>query len=326
MSMKIPDFVALEITSRCQLKCKGCFSRPEDYPKGDMDLGFFKSVIDRMDPRMRLNPYANGEPLLHPNINEMIRYASEKNIKNYITTNGMIWNEKLFRYIFEHPEQCYQLIVSLDGLPSGPSRSIELARPGSNREKILQTIDGLQQLKRSTGSKTDLMVKICERGQDYEEIEEYISYWLERGMDAVIVGRLFTNFKTEGMRIYPCQYSDPRFMLIRWDRSAVACMYQPDVMNHGALPMGVLDEKTPLVDFFNNEKYTEFRERQAKGDFPHPCNTCGISYTGTGMKGVLTFRNPRLTQRVIFHRHDHYNAYFSFVDKGNPNSSYGWKP
>jgi MoaA/NifB/PqqE/SkfB family radical SAM enzyme len=326
--MRSPYFVVTELTTRCQLKCKGCFSSPEDYPKGDMDFDFYKSIIDRIDPRtMRLNEYANGEPLLHPRVTEMVEYATAKGIVNYITTNGMIWNEDLFRFIFTHSNLCYQLVVSLDGLPGFESRSIELCRPGSNRAKILDNIARLRMLKWSLGSKTDLIIKACERGQDYEEIENIISYWLSQpGIDVVTIGRLFTSYYQEPMRIYPCQYSDDRFMLIRWNGEIAVCMYHPDVMSKGAIPIGTLDKTTPLLDFYNNEAYTSFRRRQAMGDFPEPCAHCGISYTGTGWRGVMRFRDKRLIQKDIYVRGDHYNTHHSLANKGKPDSEYGYKP
>lgn len=326
--MRTPKFVALEITSRCQLRCKGCFSTPQDYPKGDMEERFFQSVIDRMDPeRMLLNPYANGEPLLHPHVCEMVEYATARGVKNYITTNGMIFNRRLFTHILEHPDLCYQLIFSLDGLWEARSRSIELARPGSSRERIRTTIERTLELKKQMNSPLDIMVKICERGQDHEEIERYVSYWLQQeGISAVIVGRLFTSFSTEGFRIFPCQYSDDQFMLIRWDQTARMCMYHPGVMNGGLLPIGRLDEKTPLLEFYNNPAYRSFREAQALGNFPEPCATCGISYTGSGIRGSVYFRSPTLEQREIFFRQDHYNTFYSLVEKRKPDGSYGYQP
>lgn len=322
--MKTPKFVALEITSRCQLQCKGCFSSNEDYSKGDMEPKFFYSVIDRMSKDMILNPYANGEPLLHPNVLDFVKYATERGIRHYITTNGMIWNESLFTYMLEHFPTSYQIVFSLDGLWGSPS--IELARPGSNEERIRKNIEGFLALKKKLGSKLTVMVKICERGQDFEEIENYISYWLKQeGINAVIVGKLFDNFATGGMRMYPCQYSDNVFMLVRWDRKAVVCMYHPRVMNEGLLPIGHLDYDTPIVEFYNNPAYTAFREAQARGEFPVPCKTCGISYTGTGSKGIIHFRNKELIQAPIHYRFDHYNSFFSLEDNSRPDSWYGYK-
>jgi hypothetical protein len=322
--MKSPKFVALEITNRCQLQCKGCFSSSEDYPKGDMDPNFFYSVIDRMDPKtMTLNEYANGECLLHPKILDFVSYTIAKGIRNYITTNGMILNEDLFKLILTNPSQCYQLIFSLDGLWDNNSLSIEQCRPGSNRIQIKRTIERALEMKHKLSSATDVMVKICKRGQDWEEIEHYISYWLKYGADAVIVGELFTDFSTPGLRIYPCQYSDDQFMLIRWDQTARMCMYHPKVMNEGLLPIGKLDYTTPLLDFYNSPPYREFRDMQSHGYFPEPCKNCGISYTGSGIRGSIRFRNLALLQEKIYYRKDHYNEFWSLQDKGKPDSVYG---
>ena len=91
----IPKQLAIEITTRCQLRCKGCM-KTLGYPDMDMDLDFYKSIIDRNNFGATIIPYQNGEPLLHSDIFEIIRYPLSKNMRLYITTNGMIWNNDLF--------------------------------------------------------------------------------------------------------------------------------------------------------------------------------------------------------------------------------------
>mgnify|MGYP004619114249 CR=1 FL=1 len=82
--------VYIEITNDCNLSCSFCIKNTRI--KKYMSFDNFKLILDK------LNNYTNylyfhvlGEPLLHPNINEFINYAS-LNYKVNITTNGYLIN------------------------------------------------------------------------------------------------------------------------------------------------------------------------------------------------------------------------------------------
>jgi len=328
--MRVPKFVTLESTNICQLKCLGCGSTQNDYPKGFMDYEFFEAMVDQtsrmpIDPltgkRPILVPYANGEPLLHPHITDLMEYVLEKGLDTYITSNGMVWDENLYRMLFSYPNY-YQHIFSLDGMDAQVQ---ELARPGSNYNRVLLSVLKARELKVLKGWEGDLMVKICDRGQDFETIERYIDYWLCHGIDAVIVGKMLSNFDTGGMRRFPCQYSDAQFMLIRWDQRPTLCMYGQEMMNKQPRPMPKITKDTDILEFYNSGVYQEFREEQARGIFRAPCDTCGVAYTGSGWSGKIRFRNPNLQQKEIFYRADYYNQFFSLKEKARPNAYYGYK-
>jgi len=303
--------VDIEVTSACNLKCRFCpglGTKPQH-----MDVDLYKSIIDRIDFPTTVVPWLNGEPLLHPKYLELIKYTDEAGLRYYITTNGMVFKKDLFDYIMRKDSNCYQIIISLDGIPG--SKSIELARPGSDAMKVLETIAYLNH-QRPKGSTLDIAVKICRRGQDWQEIEEYISYWLERGIDFVIVGdQLVEENNPEGFRRSPCQYSDNNFMVIKVDGRVVRCAYNTEATNNHDYTMGDVNNDLPLLEIYNNSWFQKFREDQAEGIFHGPCKTCGFPYTGEGFEGEIKFRNKNLTQKKIYFHRDYYNSFFSYKKK-----------
>jgi organic radical activating enzyme len=324
---RIPKFLTLETTNCCQLKCKECHSTQDVYPKGYMRKEFFKSMIDRaasegLQDKTIIVPYANGEPTLHPDLLEMLQYTTKKGFKTYVTTNGMIKDTELFRFMLQEPLY-YQTIFSLDGLWG--KGNVVKARPGSNEDRIRDTIESFLKLKSFYKSNLDVFVKMVERGQDFAEQEAYIDYWLrQEGLSCVIVGKMLSQFQTEGMRLYPCQYPDDTFMLIRWNEQPTLCMYNPAIMNEQVRPMRKIGPKEGIVEYFNSDVYKDFHEEQARGEFKGPCATCGIAYTGTGWKGILKFRDQNLYQGIVFYKEDYYNKFFSLVDKQRPDAWYGY--
>ena len=313
--MVIPRQLVLEVSSCCNLHCIGCPIN-SDSSSGFMDFDFFKSCIDRINFPATVVAWLNGEPLMHPRYGEMVDYMIRKNQRFYTTTNGHFWRDDFFRRVTDPDSTCYQVLFSLDGLPLEESRSIEAARPGSNRAKVLSTIERFIELKRSKNASLDIAVKICERGQDYEEFERYISYWLNQGVDYVCVGRFLENDHVDpAFRLHRCQYFDNFSFEIRWDGRMVPCSYNAHAMNEDALHLGVLDFTMPLLEAYNNEAFTALRKAHHEGTFPYPCNTCGFAYTGMGLEGVVKFRDKLLGERPIYYHSDYYNSFYSYREK-----------
>jgi len=312
MNQVIPKQIAIEVTSRCQLRCQGCM-KTLGYPDQDMPLDFFKSIIDRNYFDATIIPYQNGEPLLHPDIFKMIEYTISKGMRSYITTNGLIWNEDLFQLITEK-NRCYQIIFSLDGIVDNKSRSIEQARPGSNRKLIYDHIMRFKELKEKKGNNIDLCLKFCHRGQDWAEMEEFIGYWLNEGIDYICIGRMLNQTGKE-LRIYPCQYFDSMYMLIRVDGELIPCMYNYDVAIKNYFEIGKLNDKISLVDAYNNITLQKLREDQANGVFHGPCKTCNSAYTGYGFRGELTLNRDTYKVGKLYHGKDYYNEMYSRIDK-----------
>jgi MoaA/NifB/PqqE/SkfB family radical SAM enzyme len=319
--MIIPKQLIIETTSRCNLSCRFCPNTVLGEKGRDMDIDFFESIVERINFKTVVIPWMNGEPLLHPHYTQMIKYLTSRKLPCYITTNGMIWNEDLFNHITD-PTSCYQLIFSLDGLLDSESSSIEKARPGSNRKKIKEHILKLIDLRDRKKSNLTVATKLCQRGQDWEEVESYIDFWLREGVDYVCIGRNLTDDNTPGMRTSPCQYFDNNFMVIRADGRLVACAYNDAVVNRGALPLGYLDSTTPLLEVYNNEAYQSLRDSQNRGEYPGPCKTCGFAYTGQGMTGVVKLRNKALLQSPIYFHKDYYNEFFSLTKRWKDESYY----
>ncbi len=310
--MIYPKQIIIESSAVCNLRCKGCPINTNSNRGGLMEWSYFKSIIDRIDFPVVVIPWANGEPLMHPQIAQMVEYINAAGHKQYLTTNGHFWNESLFQRITDPDSTCYQIIFSLDGLDD--SVSIVKARPGSDPEKVLSTINDFLDLKRKKGAKLDVAVKIVRRGQDWQEIEEYILQWLDRGVDYVCEGRMLEEDTVDRMRRYPCQYFDNNFMVIRWDGRLVLCAYNDKVVNNGENPLFALDEMTPLLEAYNSEAYQRYREHQNQGCYDGPCATCGFAYTGMGMDGWVRFRKD--PKRKISYRRDYYNSFYSLQDRG----------
>lgn len=323
---KVPKQVIIEATSRCNLQCKFCPNvTNKDFPVGNMSVPLFKHIVDLVAkemPETTVIPWMNGEPFMNENYLEMVQYLSKLGLKFYVTTNLTIWNDELIKFLLSDESTCYQLIISMDGVPG--SKSIELARPGTDGFDLVHNVRELLDLKDEMGSKKTIAVKICERGQDWQEIEQYVLYWLNADVpvDYVCVGKPLKDENEESMRRHPCQYFDNNFMVIRWTGECVPCAYNDKVSNQGMLTYGkISNDSRSLLAVYNNKFISDLRSEQNAGNFREPCSSCSFAYTGYGFEGEVTFRADSDNNKLFYHQ-DYYNMFFSKKKDWKPKTYY----
>jgi molybdenum cofactor biosynthesis enzyme MoaA len=87
----------LELTTFCQLKCPGCYRGldKKDPKRINAPLAILKKEVDFMIEKRNVQTISlsGGEPLLYPDLNELVRYISSKKIKTKIYTNGILLSE-----------------------------------------------------------------------------------------------------------------------------------------------------------------------------------------------------------------------------------------
>jgi len=86
--------IYIEITNICNLKCKFC---PETNRKKDfMSIENFEETIKKIHKHTNLVClHVKGEPLLHPNLEDILKILEKYNLRANITTNGTPIKENL---------------------------------------------------------------------------------------------------------------------------------------------------------------------------------------------------------------------------------------
>lgn len=112
-----PWSISIEPTNFCNLKCPQCpvglglLTRT----KGFMDFSLFKKIVDALYPYLlNLFIYFQGEPLLHPQLIDMIKYSSNRNIFTSIATNAQLIDYQTALKLVK--ANLDKIIISLDGI------------------------------------------------------------------------------------------------------------------------------------------------------------------------------------------------------------------
>lgn len=113
--LSAPLFVIWEVTSACNLRCKHCLSRSGKPNSNELNTKEAKKLIDSLEKMKVL--YINisgGEPLLRPDIFELLGYASKKKLAIDLLTNGALITKDIIERLED--TNIFHLQVSLDGI------------------------------------------------------------------------------------------------------------------------------------------------------------------------------------------------------------------
>ncbi len=111
-----PPVLRIGVTNRCAARCTYC---PREYihagGSGYMEMDLFRTIVRWcLDHGIKEMGFALwGEPLLHPQILEMIELAAKAGFKMRLSTNGIVLNKELAEKISDYDFEAIEM--SMDG-------------------------------------------------------------------------------------------------------------------------------------------------------------------------------------------------------------------
>lgn len=140
---EMPSYLWMEITNRCNLRCRACSKPYGHYDSStDMSLELFDHVFEEVAPHLKtLNLTGIGESLCHREFDAIwSRVSRNPALEVWITTNGSFltpeWIERFAR-------RKVHLIFSIDG---ADAETHQFNRRGSNWDQICEALARAQKL------------------------------------------------------------------------------------------------------------------------------------------------------------------------------------
>lgn len=274
----LPAIYFIESTNECNLSCYMC---PNKYfkEKKMMDFDIFRNIIDQISiaaSLIRLN-YC-GEPLLNPNIIDMIKYAKENtSARVSLSTNGILLTHELSISLIESGLD--EIIFSVDANSNKTYYEIK------SKDCYFEVVNNIQNFINLAKFKSiKIGVKLIEMKQNQSEIESFKNKWKNINGCDVIISWLSTwgnqmpsnnihKIETQNEFIRPrTTCGDIWFkMVIKADGTIPLCCY--DLFNNFFL--GNVRE-TSIEDIWNSEILFNYRSFHKKHDFSkiRLCETC----------------------------------------------------
>ncbi len=188
-----PIHLDIESTSACNLKCFMCFQSFRPPEKGYMDWELYKKIVDEGAKKglCSIKLMYRGEPLLHPRIVDMVKYAKEKGILEVMfNTNATLLDEKKARALIAAGLD--KLICSVDGCTKEVYESVRI---GADFDTVLKNIKTLQKLKKEMKSATPVLrIQMVDTPKNHSQVQEYVKFW----------GKIADNVAVEDM----CDWTD----------------------------------------------------------------------------------------------------------------------
>ena len=293
-----PYVIQIEPTSMCNMFCSIC-------PAGDpnklgravrhMTLREFKPIVDDMEKYVLFILLWNwGEPLMNPELPEMIKYASDKGIKIVTSTNAhFLSNDEYVKRLLN--SGLSTLIVAIDSLEPDKYKSY---RTKGNLSIAIKGLENVMKLKRELNSKTRINLRMVIMKQNEHEVSAMKDLARKLKVDIFTVktvnpawgigtddiNLVATNPKYQRFEYKKGSYERTNLHAKCWKAWSLGII----LSNGDAIPCGYdysakgkvgNVHKEPFTKIWNNRAYRDFRRAiyYEKDSFPR-CRDCSINF------------------------------------------------
>jgi radical SAM protein with 4Fe4S-binding SPASM domain len=273
----LPISIAIEPTTSCNLRCPECPSGLRSFtrPTGMLQQPLFGSIIDQLSQTLSyLTFYFQGEPYLHPQFLDMVKYASERKIYTATSTNGHYLKDDVAKATVESGLD--RLIISIDGTSQ---ETYESYRIGGSLEKVIEGAKNMVEWKKKLKSLTPhLVFQFLVVKPNEHQIGEVHTLARALGINQVVLKTAQIYDHDQGSLLIPDQQKYSRYKknadgsyqiknkllnqcwkmwnscVITWDGKIVPCCFDKDATH----VLGDL-KTTSFEEIWYGEKYNQFR-------------------------------------------------------------------
>lgn len=173
---RFPLVLMLEPLFRCNLACPGCgkIQHPLEILKQNLSPeDCFRAVEECGAPIVSI---PGGEPLLHPQIGEIVEGLVERRKFVYLCSNGILLEEKL--HLFK-PSPYLTFSIHLDGLKKTHDKCV-------NREGVFETAVKAIKTAKAKGFRVSTNTTVFE-GTDPQEMQEFFDFLESLNTDGIMI-------------------------------------------------------------------------------------------------------------------------------------------
>ena len=270
---EFPLFIDIEGTSACNLKCPFCATtfRGKVIKKGFVTFDAVKRIIDEGVSNNLYGVKFNirGEPLLHPEIHEFVKYAKQRGLIDvYFNSNAMLLTDDIARKLIDAGLD--RLSISFEGITKDV---YEKYRVGAKYETVLSNIEKIQSLKKKLGVEhPKIRIQTVMLPEIVSAFEQYKSFWSKIADEVGFLDYKEMKVKKKGIK-YP--WACPQIwqrMAVWWDGTILPCNHDDD----GMLALGNIREVS-IKDSWQSASLNKMRDIHRNG-MAHTIPACDGCY------------------------------------------------
>jgi len=273
-----PPYLQIEPTSICNYRCVFCYQTDDIFTQrkngfmGHMTLKTFRRIIDQAEGNIEFISLASrGEPLLCPDIEDMLAYTQGKFLNLKMNTNASMLDERKAHAILQSGIQT--LVFSADAAQEPLYGQL---RVNGKLERVLSNIRQFQKIKETQYSCSKMITRVS--GVKFDErqsLDDMEQYWGELVDQVAFVNynpweNVYDNSLTHVQQ--PC--SDLwRRMFVWWDGKVNPC----DVDYRSTLAVGLMGD-SDLSSLWLSPAYERLRiaHLEQRRSQISPCDRCTV--------------------------------------------------
>ena len=273
-----PPYLQIEPASVCNYRCVFCYQTDPSFTQkangfmGFMNLDLFKRIIDEIEGHIEFISLASrGEPLLCPEIEEMLAYTRGKFLNLKMNTNASMLDEKKCHAILQSGIKT--LVFSADAAEEILYAQL---RVGGKLNRVLKNVERFQKIRETQYPDSKIITRVSGvKVNDVQDLESMNRVWGELvDQIAFVAYNPWENSYEREINdiVTPC--SDLwRRMFVWWDGLVNPC----DVDYKSILSVGNVKKKS-LGELWMSEEYNQLREAhlEQKRSQQFPCNRCTV--------------------------------------------------
>lgn len=270
---EFPLFIDIEATSACNLRCPFCATtfRGKGIKKGFITFDAVKRIIDEGVSNNLYGVKFNirGEPLLHPEIHEFVKYAKQRGLIDvYFNSNAMLLTDDIAMKLIDAGLD--RLSISFEGITKDV---YEKYRVGAKYETVLSNIEKIQSLKKKLGVEhPKIRIQTVMLPEIVSAFEQYKSFWSKIADEVGFLDYKEMKVKKKGVK-YP--WACPQIwqrMAVWWDGTILPCNHDDD----GVLAFGNIHEVS-IKDLWRSSFLNDIRDKHRNG-MAHTVPACDGCY------------------------------------------------
>jgi radical SAM protein with 4Fe4S-binding SPASM domain len=258
-----PLHLDAESTNACNLKCTMCSRNFMKEKIGFMEWGLFKKIVDEGAehglPSIKFN--FRGEPLMHPRLAEMVKYAKDSGIMDVqFNTNGLLLTGKKSEELIKAGLD--RIIFSFDG---ATKETYERIRTGSDFETVVANIKRLVEIRDGMGlKKPSVRVQMVKTKENAHEVEDFVKMWRDTANRVGIIKAREPIERCSGKTRddhFVCPQLWQRIVVL-WDGDVLMCCGDW----HAEYRLGDANKQS-IAELWNGDLYNQVRNLHKRGRF-----------------------------------------------------------
>lgn len=264
--MNFPELISIEVSSLCNLRCTHCPPQMEQYKDhvrdhSNIDFNLFNKLMDEIDQhgQRQIALHKDGEPLLHPNIIEILSRVNKYTHHNvYLTTNGHLLGDDIIHSILQNKIDVINISLG------AASKEFYYKVRGRGFDKVIANIKNLLTSINKSNWKPKVIIQIINL-KEYEEMNEEIiafkKYWNNYDVEISVWDKLtWSTFETINFSYrYPCYSLWNSFNINSNGMVTACCMdWKQDLI------IGNSDNKS-IEEVWKDKALFKLREKHVRG-------------------------------------------------------------